>query len=73
MDLKGARTALGWTQQQLADRAGVTQQTVSRLERGKTDRVMYSSVVRIVRTLRKAGLSGITQEALFPIPNGDDK
>lgn len=71
MNLKGARTALGWTQQELAAKAGVTQQLVSRLERGQTDRVMYSSVVKIVRALRKAGLSGLTQEALFPVPEDD--
>lgn len=34
MDVKQTRTALGLTQQQLAEKLGVTQATVSRLETG---------------------------------------
>jgi transcriptional regulator with XRE-family HTH domain len=67
MDLRHARQALGWTQQELAAKSGVPQQIISRIERGKTERLAYRSIVKLVRTLRKAGLVGITQESLFPI------
>lgn len=71
MDMKSARRALGWTQQQLAEKSGVPQQAISKLENGKIGRVSYEAVVRIVRAFRKAGLHGVTAEELFPLPNGD--
>lgn len=54
------RTELGITQVQLARIAGVTQQAISRLERGE--------VAPRIRTMRAvAGALGTTVEALFPM------
>lgn len=67
MRLKDARRALGWTQQELSRRSGVRQQDISKLERGSVHRISYTTVVRLVRALRKAGLAGVTAEELFPV------
>lgn len=73
MTIKAARTALGWTQTELADKSGVPQQRISLLERGRIERVSYRDVVLIVRAFRKAGLKGVTAEELFPVTDGDDE
>jgi transcriptional regulator with XRE-family HTH domain len=72
MNLKQAREALGWTQEELSRRSGVGQQHISKLEKGRIERISYLTVVRIVRALRKAGLAGVTAEKLFPVLNGED-
>ena len=48
--LKQARQAAGLTQYDLADRLGVTQATVSRMERGDSD-ILMSTLARIARIL----------------------
>ncbi len=58
--IRAARAVLGWSQANLADRVGVTQRTVNRLEHGGAD-VRHSTAVAIENTLRAAG---ITFEAL---------
>lgn len=45
------RKLLGWTQEQLAKQAGVSQGLVSRLERGACAAVPFHSVVVVFRTL----------------------
>lgn len=70
--LRSARTHLGWMQRDLSARSGVPQQTISRLENGEYLDTAYQTVVRVTRTLRKAGLRGVTLEKLFPVPNGDE-
>lgn len=49
--VRDVRTLLGWSQDQLADLAVVSQGTVSRLERGTCAAIPFHSVVVILRTL----------------------
>lgn len=51
MQLKTARRRAGLTQAQLADRANVSQQTISKLEAGETVDPSYRLVMRICRAL----------------------
>ena len=55
----------GMTQQDLADRIGVTRQTVLAIEKGK-----YSPSVGLA--LRLARVFGTTVEALFTLAEGED-
>jgi DNA-binding XRE family transcriptional regulator len=50
-EIHAARTRLGWTQRQLAERAGVTQQMISRIENAMTPDVSLNTVDRISRAL----------------------
>lgn len=63
MELRTARQIAGFTQLELARRAGVDHSLISLLESGKRDihTTAYSIVVRIARALR------CTPEQLFPI------
>ena len=62
-----ARTSLGWSQRQLAQRAGLSQSFVSRFERGVTEAVTASAIERMFRAL------GITAElrAELPVVSGE--
>lgn len=71
MTLKEARTALGWTQQKLEAESGVKQQQISELENNKIETVSHASVVKILRALHRAGLKGLTAEALFPVAESE--
>jgi len=64
MTLKTARKLKGLTQKELADRAGLDEATISRLETARQPyrTSYYETIVRIAR----AGL-GIEPEELFPI------
>jgi predicted transcriptional regulator len=53
--IRAARALLGWSQQQLADRAIVSLNAVTRLEKGKVDS-RRSTTDAIERTLIKAGV-----------------
>ena len=50
-----ARKAAGWTQAELASRAGVRQETISRIETGKHSPGL-KTMVKIDRALKKAGV-----------------
>lgn len=50
--LREARTARGWTQVELADRSGVEQSIISRLERGQTIDPANSTVKALEEALR---------------------
>jgi putative transcriptional regulator len=63
--LAEARTAKGWTQQQLADRVGASRQTVISLERGR-----YNP--SIILAFRLARTFGIDIEKLFLYEEDDD-
>jgi transcriptional regulator with XRE-family HTH domain len=65
MDLRLARKIASLTQQELAERAGVTDSFISLIESGKRDirSVGYETVVRIARAL------GVEPDELFPVPN----
>jgi DNA-binding XRE family transcriptional regulator len=53
--IRAARALLGWSQQDLADRAIVSMNSVARIERGQVD-ARVSTIVAIERTLTKAGV-----------------
>jgi predicted transcriptional regulator len=53
--IRAARALLGWSQQDLADRAIVSANAVARIERGQVD-ARVSTIAAIERTLTKAGV-----------------
>jgi predicted transcriptional regulator len=53
--IRAARALLGWSQQQLADKAIVSLNAVTRLEKGKVDS-RVSTIAAIERTLSRAGV-----------------
>ena len=53
--IRAARALLSWSQQQLADKAIVSLNAVTRLENGKVDS-RSSTIAAIERTLTKAGV-----------------
>jgi transcriptional regulator with XRE-family HTH domain len=53
--IRAARALLGWTQQQLADRAIVSFNAVTRLERGEVD-PRVSTITAVEAALVKAGV-----------------
>jgi transcriptional regulator with XRE-family HTH domain len=55
-----ARAALGWGVRELAERAGIAANTVSRFENGFG--AMVETVVRIQETLEKAGIIFISAD-----------
>lgn len=67
MTLKEARTALGWTQQELSAKSGVGQQRISSLEKGEIGAISHETVQRLVRAFNKAGLKRLTGMQLFPV------
>ncbi|MCB1184670.1 helix-turn-helix transcriptional regulator [bacterium] len=56
----------GMTQQDLADRVGVTRQTILSIEKGK-----YSPTVGLA--LRLAAVLGVSVETLFSLAEGDER
>ena len=53
--IRAARALLGWSQQQLADKAIVSLNALTRLEKGKVD-FRVSTITAIEKTLSKAGV-----------------
>ena len=53
--IRAARALLGWSQQQLADKAIVSLNAITRLEKGKVDSRL-STVSAVERALAKAGV-----------------
>jgi transcriptional regulator with XRE-family HTH domain len=49
--VRDVRRLLGWSQQQLADQAVVSQGTISRMETGRCGAIPFHSVVVVLRTL----------------------
>lgn len=73
MTLKEARDIAGLTQQELANRSGLTQTTIYDLESGRNKKPSHETVVRVVRALQRSGLAGVTAEQLFPIAEESDR
>lgn len=69
MDLREARRLTKLSQLQLDELAGIPKGTVADLEQGRNKRPAFETVVRIVRAIRRRGLSGIEAEELFPVPD----
>jgi predicted transcriptional regulator len=53
--IRAARALLGWSQQQLADKAIVSLNAVTRLEKGRVDS-RVSTITALEKTLSKAGV-----------------
>ncbi len=53
--IRAARALLGWSQQQLADKAIVSLNALARLEKGNVDSRM-STIIAIQKALTKAGI-----------------
>lgn len=53
--IRAARALLGWSQQQLADKAIVSLNVVTRMEKGKVD-PRLSTLTAIYKALSKAGI-----------------
>jgi transcriptional regulator with XRE-family HTH domain len=64
--VRSARSALGWSQQELASAAGVAQRSIFRLEQGDAD-VRRATAVAVEQALKS---QGVTFEAL---PDGGFK
>lgn len=63
--LKQAREDKGWTQQQLAERSGIEQQVISKIELGKTDDPQNSTAKALEQALGlKRGTLVFGEEAL---------
>ena len=67
MALEETRRMVAMTQRDLDRLAGLTPGTTHDIERGRVRRPSHDTVTRIVRALRRRGLSGITAEQLFPV------
>ena len=50
--IKAAREALSWTQQELADRVGLSRATLNYYENGASNKLSFEKVLRIARELR---------------------
>ena len=53
--IRAARALLGWSQQQLADKAIVSLNAITRLERGEVD-PRVSTLMAVEKALTKAGI-----------------
>jgi predicted transcriptional regulator len=59
--IRAARALLGWSQQQLADRAIVSLNALARLEKGAVDS-RISTVLAVQKALTKAGVEFLTAD-----------
>lgn len=67
------RGLLGWSQAELAARAGTSQSNIRDLELGRNRDPAYSLLTRIVAAFQAGGLVGLTPEKLgygVPTPAG---
>jgi len=60
--IRAARALLGWSQQELADRAIVSTNAVNRLERGLVDS-RTSTLAAVQKALAKGGVEFIPEDA----------
>lgn len=60
--LKTARTLKGWTQQELARRSGVSQRTVTDIERGIIKNPTWDTTNRLAQAL------GVEPQQIFSVP-----
>jgi len=59
-EIRAARALLGWSQQQLADKAIVSLNALARLERGAVD-PRVSTLTALQKTLTKAGVEFLSE------------
>lgn len=67
MTLGQARDLLGWSQSELARRAGENVSNIRDLENGANGNPSWGLVSRVTAALRKGGLKNIRPETLFPV------
>src|SRR3546814_18992547 len=65
--LKAARILLGWSQEELAEKSGLSRPTISKLERGEIN-VRVHTLLAVQRTLEDGGIDFLT--ANVPIGEG---
>ena len=58
---KAARALLGWTQAKLAEKSGVTLDTVKRFERAKSD-TRGKAMIKMEAAIREAGIKLLAPE-----------
>jgi transcriptional regulator with XRE-family HTH domain len=56
MQIRAARAALKWKQAELAQRSGISEPAINRIERGESE-PRYSTFSTILSTFRKAGIT----------------
>lgn len=72
--IRARRTYLGWTQAELADRSGVSQADISRIENGQLD-ARWSTIHRLSEALEAPGeprrslANGNRRKAPRPVPS----
>src|SRR5579863_8373054 len=69
--LRGRRIAAGLTQEDLAERSGVSVRTIADMERGRTRRPYPSSVRALIRALGLPDATGTELVARYRVP-GDE-
>lgn len=67
MTIEQARTLLGWTQSELARRAGESVSNIRDLENGENKNPSWQLVGRLVLAFRKGGMKKIEPFDLFPV------
>lgn len=69
MTLQQARVALGINPSELAREAGVKRTTIVDIEAKRNLNPSHVSVTKIIRALHRRGLTGVTAEEIFPVPD----
>jgi predicted transcriptional regulator len=59
--IRAARALLDWSQQDLADKAVVSLNAITRLERGEVD-PRFSTVTKVQKAILKAGIEFISED-----------
>lgn len=64
--IRGARSVLDWSQTELANRVGLTQASIHRIEQGKVE-LKHSTFVALERLFAAEGVTFETAESCFKI------
>jgi transcriptional regulator with XRE-family HTH domain len=67
LTLVQARELVGWTQSELARRAGESVSNIRDLEQGENGNPSWGLVSRVVGALQKGGLKNLRPEHIFPV------
>lgn len=71
--LEQARELVGWTQSRLAREAGEHVSNIRDLENGVNSNPNYALVMRVTTALRRAGLTALNPEDMFPVTEKEKK
>jgi transcriptional regulator with XRE-family HTH domain len=64
--LRGARALLGWSQTELAERAGMSLPTIKRVESGRGPRVSFEARMKLRKALELGGVEFIDENGGGP-------